>query len=79
MQMFEGVSHESKHKMLCRPQRWRRLQVSSILSGYHRDEVVVPESITTDAARKLPKIAFEPKHREFSLGAEKLKGISDPA
>jgi hypothetical protein len=79
MQMFEGVSHESKNKMLCRSQRWRRLQVSPILSEYNRDEVVVPESIAADAARKLPKTAFEPKHREFSLGAEKLKGISDPA
>lgn len=79
MQMFEGVSHESKNKMLCRAQRWRRLQISSIMDEYSRTTVEVPASIADDAARKLPKETFEPKNREFSLGAEKLKGLSDPA
>ena len=79
MQMFEAISHDSKNRMVCRKQRWRTLQTTHLLEDYDHTPIVPSLDAAEHVGPKLHKSFFEPKHREFSLSSENLRGISAPS
>ena len=77
MQLIEATGHEPKSHTISRKTRWRRLQLSNLIPKYDKKHIEVTAQAEIESATVLPAAVFKATKREFSIGSEKLRGISD--